>query len=289
MMNSDNRWGDMAQLRIAAESLADAINLRTRVHNRVRSGSADPLVLAGDELLSEKITEKQIALHPLGKGALDFEQTAREGLRDIYEQTVPAKVREWAQTVPIIASGELFPRICGLVGNPRHAVPLRMEGTGKDRTAIPDGEPYGRSLRQLWQWCGCGDPDLTPEAIVNAEPADKQAVLLRRGKVTTVKPLLFTFSERLQMAKGKPNVSQHEITRILLSAKADAAAKRHCKVCRNRHRWPLKPNGCGTTAHPEWGEPGSPWRPGHQQAHAFRIAQKELLRAYWIAAEDTEW
>jgi len=292
---NENRWGDMQSLRMAAESLTDAINLRVRVQNRVRAGNAD--VLAGGEPQSKE----DIQGHPLVVGALSFEGTLRRSLNDLYQQAVPLKVREWAAGTPIIASGEMFPRMVGLIGNPRWAVPLKMEGTGKDRKAVPDGEPYARyctcglrrqgrwkececpgGLRSLWQWCGCGDPDLVPEK-------GNQEILLRRGKMTTVRPLLFTFSERLQMAKGRPNVSRSPLVNVMLTAKEQAAGKIHYKTCRNTHRPPMKSNGCGIVAHPEWGEPGSPWRPGHMQAHSFRIAQKELLRQYWLAAEGTEW
>jgi hypothetical protein len=274
---NDNAWGDMRALRIAAESLADAINMRVRVENRVRAGNADLTI--GEP---RQLTEKEVAAHPLAAGVLELEENLRQNLTSLYHENVPLKVREWASSVPVIASGGLFPRMVGLIGNPRHAVPLRMEGTGKKRRAVPDGEPYDRTLRQLWQWCGCGDPDLVPEK-------GNQAVLLRRGKMTTVRPLLFTFSEHLQMAKGGVNVSQHPIVKTLVTAKEEAAGKVHYKTCRNTHRPPMKSNGCGIVAHPEWGEPGSLWRPGHQQAHAFRIVQKELLRQYWVAAEGTEW
>lgn len=274
----DNTWGDMISLRMVAESLADAINMRVRAENRVRAGNADFMPGTEPRLLSKK----EIAEHPIAEATLNLENSLRNNLTTQYHANVPLKVREWASETPILASGELFPRIVGLIGNPRHAVPLKMEGTGKDRKPVPDGDPYDRSLRQLWQFCGCGDPDLVPEK-------GNQALLLRRGKMTTVRPLLFTFSERLQMAKGRVNVSQHPMVKVLLDAKEHAAGKRHYKTCRNTHRPPMKSNGCGIVAHPEWGEPGSEWRAGHQQAHAFRVAQKELLRQYWIAAEGTAW
>jgi hypothetical protein len=40
-------------------------------------------------------------------------------------------------------------------------------------------------------------------------------------------------------------------------------------------------NGCGTREHPEWGEIGSPWRPGHQHRHALRVVAKAILRDMW--------
>jgi hypothetical protein len=43
-------------------------------------------------------------------------------------------------------------------------------------------------------------------------------------------------------------------------------------------------NGCGTREHPEWGEIGSPWRPGHQHRHALRLVAKAILRDMWAEA-----
>lgn len=310
----------MIRLRTAAESVADAVNMRTRIHNRIRSGSGenasgeDKFVLLegkGDkmELVTlrpgEKLTPAQIGRHPLGKAALNFEKQARDYLREVYELEVPEKVKLWAEDTPVIASGELFPRIVGLLGNPRYAIPMRMEGTGADRRAVPDGEPYDRRLHSLWQYAGRGDPDLAP---VKGD----QATLLRRGKITTVTPLLYTFSDLLVKAAGRSEEAKDSpLYKVYLEQKRYATGhdrmgdswcegttwpykcsvthRRHAKVCKNRHIPPLSSNGCGVTAHPEWGEIGSTWRPGHCNAHALRIVQKEFLRQFWLAAEGTDW
>lgn len=311
---NENRWGDMTQLRMAAESLADAINVRVRVHNRIRSGSGD-LILPGHD----QLTPRQIADHPLGGMTLFMEKSMRDNLRRLYEESVPLKVREWALSVPILKSGELFPRIVGLTGNPRWAVPLRMEGTGKDRKAVPDGVPYARfctcgmravardrcecpgGLRSFWQWCGRGDPDLVPEK-------GNQEVLLRMGKVTTVSPLLYTFSTGLIKATGRDGEARsHPLyqvyereTRKMRGHEGKCPAgtwpqpcakshRVHCKDCQNHKIPPMSPDGCGTVAHREWGEIGSPWRPGHVNMHGHRMVEKELLRQFWRAAEGTEW
>jgi hypothetical protein len=307
MRRDENHWGNMRELRFAAESLTDAIDLRVKIQNRIRSGSAD-LITAGMDL-----TEAEVKKHPLVARAIEDEDSYRQLLTSRYEQAVPLKVREWAQSQPIIRSGELFPRLVGLTGNPRWAVPLKLEGTGKDRKAVPDGEPYERAcrcncggcrearathfsdqhchkagnrcrgLRSFWQYCGCGDPDLVPEA-------GNQAVLLRRGKVKTVRPILFTFTKQLVMSAARSDFTREsDLYKVYQNAKAGAADKRHTKTCRNKHRPPMSPNGCGIVAHPEWGEVGSPWRPGHQQAHAYRVTQKELLRGFWQASEGTTW
>lgn len=436
---SDLEWGDTRSLRMAAEGVADAIKKRTGTMNRVRSGMADLMT-------SEQPTKKEIENHPLVQIDLRAEEAARDLLQSLYVQNVPLKVREWAASQPILKSGELFPRICGMTGNPRLAIPLRMEGTGKARKAVPDGEPYWREcrclcgpcgqarkdpdgedgglhcrvrrnacsgLRDFWQWCGCGDPERFPRTAaelkdlgvqviqVNVEVGDyveagdvilslkagkgigdvpspvtgivtsiavqagsswvKQAdeicqvntvtatgaigdaertrkgteaiayttilpaeakdateqataateamedaipvlvpdlgefgiirpqeYLLSMGKRTTVRPLLRTFSNQLLMNSARSqDIKDSEFWKIFREARTAAEAKVHTRTCRNKKIPPMSPNGCGTSAHPEWGEPGSPWRDGHKNAHAHRVLQKEMLRMFWEAAEGT--
>lgn len=418
---SDLEWGDVRNLRMAAEGVADAIKKRTGTMNRVRSGMADLMT-------SEQPTKKEIENHPLVQIDLRAEEAARDLLQSLYTQNVPLKVREWAASQPILKSGELFPRICGMTGNPRLAIPLRMEGTGKARKAVPDGEPYWREcrclcencaiarrspdedgalhchvrkdacsgLRDFWQWCGCGDPERFPrtaaelkdlgvqviqvnveigdhveagdvilslkagkgigdvpspvtgivteiavqagsswvkegdeicqvspttdteamagttnlatEAITNTakDPAEASSVtvlvpdlgefgiirpqeyLLSMGKRTTVRPLLRAFSNQLLMNSARSqDIKDSELFKIFTEARTVAEAKVHTRVCRNKKIPPLSPNGCGTSAHREWGEIGSPWRNGHKNAHAHRVTQKEMLRMFWEAAEGT--
>ena len=422
---SDLEWGDVRSLRMAAEGVADAIKKRTGTMNRVRSGMADLMT-------SEQPTKKEIENHPLVQIDLFAEERARELLQSMYVQNVPLKVREWAASVPILKSGELFPRICGMTGNPRLAIPLRMEGTGKNRKAVPDGEPYWREcrclcencaiarrnpdedgalhchvrkdacsgLRDFWQWCGCGDPERFPRTAaelkelgvqvigLNIEVGDyvdegdiilslkggkgigdipspvagivteisvqagsswvkegdeicqvrpvvpteakevtaisgteairetgqatdlteakegtvpvlvpdlgefgiirPQEYLLSMGKRTTVRPLLRAFSNHLLMNSSRSqDIKDSELFKIFTEARTAAEAKVHTRVCRNKKIPPLSPNGCGTSAHPEWGEVGSPWRDGHKNAHAHRVLQKEMLRMFWEAAEGT--
>lgn len=66
-------------------------------------------------------------------------------------------------------------------------------------------------------------------------------------------------------------------------ARANVAERVHHAECRNRSR--ITPNGCGTREHPEWGAPGSLWRPGHQKQHAVRVVAKEILKDLWREAQ----
>lgn len=59
-------------------------------------------------------------------------------------------------------------------------------------------------------------------------------------------------------------------------AKAKYADTKHDHPCRNSVRIKGTGNGCGTRAHPEWGEPGSSLRPSHVHARAIRAVMRAV-------------
>jgi hypothetical protein len=277
---------DLGNLRALSEGLADAIKARVATVNRADRGSiANPV-------LSESMKE-------IAKAT---EDKYRELLLEEYRRVVPAGVQDWVTTVPGMASGELFPRLLGAIGNPRIATPYHWEvdeETGK-RALIADA-PYIRGsgkapnpsygddavahygLRSLWQYCGCGDPDSRPKKGATQEE------LLRAGKLTQVRPILHTFSTYLVKSRNRSEVVHDSHFLAVYDAAREAAeAKVHTKQCQNTKRPPMHSNGCGIVAHPEWGAPGSKWRPGHMAAHAHRMVAKEFLRQLYAIWPDPE-
>lgn len=253
-------WGNLAFLRMSVEGLMDAKKARTSAVNRAKRGGV------ADVYQQEMLTAPAIGL----------EAAYETMLLDAYRQTVPTVIQDWAAQIPGLASGTLFPSIIALIGNPRQAVPYKWEG----RDLIADGDPYARSLRQFWQFCGCGDPMNAPKFVKSPTREQK----LSMGKRTTLRPRLFTFTSYLQRQSGNPNVAGSKYAKLLAEAKAAGLTKVHDVQCQNKKVPPMSPNGCGTVAHPEWGAPGSAWRPGHAQAHSHRIAAKEFLRDLWEVA-----
>jgi hypothetical protein len=254
-------WGQLTGMRALAEGLNDAIKSRISTENRVKRGGAADVAM-GDKMIK------------LARGT---ENEYRSMLRQQYEMQVPDKVQEWAASIPGIASGELFPKLLGLLGHPRIAIPYRWdvpeEGSKAKRVLVPDGEPYERSLRQLWQYCGCGDPKSKPRKGAT------QADLLRAGKLTVIRPVLYTFSTYLVMQhKRSEAVLNSKYYKIYAQAKIDAAANVHDEQCQNSKPAHMQSNGCGTRAHPELGAPGSQWRPGHVNGHGHRLVAKEFFR-----------
>ena len=273
-------WGDLRGFRAIAEGLADAVKARVSTENRLLHAPS-----AGDDpLFREKIAPQMVA------AARATEKLYREMLMDTYAQKVPAHVREWAAGIPGIATGELFPKLLGFIGHPRIAIPWHWE-----ESVLVPGEPYYRSLRELWSWCGCGDPGRNPRDMT--KPTREQ--LLACGKRTQVRPVLHAFSSYLVTAGtpvtkkgskflGRPvseKAASSPFFLLFQKTKEEGAGKVHERQCQNHKPPKFSSNGCGTVAHPEWGEPGSPWRPGHAQAHAHRMVHKEFLRQLWEISE----
>lgn len=266
-------------LRAAAESLTDAIRARVAAENRALRGGAAIDAAARDRLCAiPRMAENE----------------ARKLLFAVYEETVPGHIQEWAASIPGLASGEVFPRLAGLIGNPRIAVPWKWETMpGEKRRLVPDGDPYDRTPRQLWQWCGCGDPEVKPSAGMSQEE------LLRCGRRTVIMPILHTFTSYIARAgrpvtkEGSPKLGQpvsqavadSKYFKVFAEARAYGDTAIHKWECRNHKRPPQHNDGCGTTIHPEWGAVGSQWRPGHAEAHAHRVTGKTLLMDFWKISE----
>jgi hypothetical protein len=274
-------WGNLASFRSAAEGLTDAIKARCSVENRVKRGGGAVDVVQAQEMV---------------QAARDLEERYREILMAAYQNQVPPEVRDWAAGIPGLSTGELFPRILGMIGHPRVAIPWVWE---EDATEpVPAGPPYIRDRhQQLWQYCGAGDPRTRP-AVLGHRP--DRGELLKAGKLKSVRPLLFTFSSFLvRMHVRSETVAESAYYKIFEDARADAAGhegkcipgswpaacadshRRHEHVCKNSKKPPMAPNGCATVLHPEWGEIGSPWRPGHLNMHAHRVVHKEFLHDLW--------
>lgn len=254
-----DEWGSMATLRSLGEGLTDAKKIRIATFNRVERGNMAQGEIAG----------------LMKKNATDTEEFYIRQIQVEYRKVVPLRVQKWAADIPGLKTGALFPRIIASMGNPRIASPEKWGVVDGRKTVIPDGEPYERGVRQLWSYCGCGDPERTPSANMTREE------LLACGKRRVIGPLLFSWTSYLVRMHGRSEeVGSSAYYRFFEEVKAASQAKFHSRECRNRSFRPPY-TGCGTVAHPEWGAIGSPWRPGHINMHAHRVLRKRFLRDLW--------
>ena len=237
-----------AQLRAAAELFNDVQEFRKSTANKLRLDALDTTQMEGFV------------------AALDTaEKNAKRALLLAYREVVPAAIREWQQAQPGIGA-HLLGRLLGRIGDPRIAIPLRWEGKGKgNRILVQDGEPYERTVSQLWSYCGHGDPGRKMHKGITAEE------LMALGD-PRIKALVWNISCAC-LKTGVRNGEAITPYGALYMTRRNATAERvHTTECVR----------CGPAGKPA--QPGSPWSKAHQHNDALRIVGKEVLRDLWIVA-----
>ena len=225
-------WGE---LRICADLLYRAQQERIAVGNLLRTSDRD---LFGPHFAQLEATE----------------HAARLMLRRCYRRVVPTSLKALQKTEAGLGE-DSFARILGHLGDPYIATPHWWEGTGTNRTLMV-GEPYVRTIGQLWQYCGHGAPGRAAKGMT----AEQLAGL---GN-STLKMLVHLQAEFCMKQKGR--------YRLLYEAiRSQVDDKVHSIPCVR----------CGPSGKPA--QEGTPWAKGHQHAHALRVLGKELLRDMWLA------
>jgi len=228
------------ELRITADLFARAQAERIAVNNLLRTSDHD---LFGPIVANLKETERLCKL----------------ALRRCYRKVVPASLRNLQKTEAGLGE-DSFARILGHLGDPLIATPHWWEGTGSNRVLM-QGEPYVRTVSQLWQYCGHGRPGRVSKGASAAE-------LAALGS-PTLKMLVHLQAEWCMRQQGR--------YRNLYAAIRQAVENKvHSVPCVR----------CGPSGKPAI--EGTPWSAGHQHAHALRIVGKEILRDMWLARKEEE-
>lgn len=230
------------ELRIWAEMFHDAQLARIAATNRAERGGVDAALYAAylDSLEAS-------------------EHVAKLGLRRCYQRVVPTPIRGWVDTSKGVGI-HLVARLLGHLGDPVLATPHHWEGAGSKRVLIAD-EPYERTVSQLWQYCGHGDPTRKPRRGMTAD----EAFEMGNPHLKTIVHLLAESCMKQQ--PGNTYRDTYETRR------AATTERLHSAPCVR----------CGPSGKPA--VEGSAWSKAHQHADALRIVGKELLRDLWIAAQ----
>lgn len=233
------------ELRTFAELFDDAQRARIAAGNRVLATGRPETFAAHFEAM--KRTEDACALM----------------LARCYRRVVPAPIRQWQQDTPGIGE-PLLARLLGHLGHPVIATPHHWEGKGADRVLVA-GEPYERTVAQLWQYCGHGDP---ARRITKGMTADELAAI---GS-PRLKMLVHLNAVACMKCVGTARSRRSPYRDVYEARRLDTADRAHAASCVR----------CGPSGKPA--AEGSPWSAAHQLADALRIMGKELLRDLYRVA-----
>lgn len=249
---SQCRHIDWTSLRFHAAMLNDIQKTRQAVGNRQWAGNSL-------HVLDVEMNEALMA------SALNTEEQFAKALTRVYKQVVPDELQAWQKAAKGV--GDLqFARLLGEIGDPFIATPYSWSTTPpKDHVCLPlqcgkerhlvAGVPFYRTLPQLWQYCGLGDPNRRVTKNITAEGL--MALGKPQGKV-----LMHRIVAQVVMAKR----FNGEYAVLYDAIKNGYVSKTHESECKR----------CGPSGKPA--QPGSSWSPGHQDAAAKRYVAKEILR-----------
>jgi len=163
--------GDLDAIRFLARTLDDLEHLRVATAGRVRSAGFLGSILTLPALVDSLEGQEH-------KIRLELQKTWKKHY-----------LYPWSSTLKGVKGGTLLPRLIAELGDPYIATPMagfRVEPTKANPTGwsvVPDGEPYARSLRQLWRYCGLGDVNDKPKRGVTQEEARQGGRAIIRKRV----------------------------------------------------------------------------------------------------------
>ncbi|HVA92416.1 MAG TPA: hypothetical protein VNL71_21545 [Chloroflexota bacterium] len=232
---------DLAGLRGLAEAFNDVMKLRVGVTNRFERAPIHPDSIA-----------------PLREQLEEMEKVFKKTLLAEYRRNVPVPILAW-QKETLGLGDHTFARLLGHLQHPVHATPKHWVGSGKDNRVLTEGEPFDRTVGQLWSYCGLGDPSRKRKRGMDAAEA------LAAGS-PAIRSIMFVIAEGCKKQARSPYRAVYDACRV--------------KYAEHVHDKPCPP--CGKTGHPA--PEGSPWKKGHQQGAALEVVAKAILKDLWLAS-----
>lgn len=277
-------WEAFDTLRVFAECLADAMDHRIAMDNRLRSGTV-PADIVAEVKADLTHTEKQL----------------RRGMVAAFRRAAP-EVADWTRDTVGLGE-ETMARLIGAIGHPVIARPHHWEGEGKKRQLVAD-EPFLRSVSQLWSYCGHGDPTRrkrkgmsADDAMALGSPHAKKLVYLL--SVACMKcagseerpPTTFRIAEPMAVASlvdpldptGHRSDDTHRPCAGGSPLENADATKGSTPVRASRRRSPYRDTYDQRRAHTAERDD---WTDGHKHADALRIVGKHILRDLWIVTRE---
>jgi hypothetical protein len=213
-----------------------------------------------------------------------------------YRRVVPAGIIEWQKENSGIGEHTLA-RLLGHLGHPRFAQPKYWEENPElevgefgdeenPKKVLQDGEPFERTIGQLWQYCGHGRAERYRKGMTQDE-----AMQLGRPRCKMITYLLAKGIIMAQIVKTDDNGGREalgELGEFYLAEKLRYHDRTHSGPCSGGYV--STPQGkalfakCKTGVDGSYAIEGDPYTDGHVNAIVMRHLGKEILRDLWIAA-----
>jgi hypothetical protein len=292
------------ELRLIAEMYTASQRTRLGNEGRVRSASVDPMLMQ--------------PMIDLDRASEDLQARA---LKKTFRATVPPEIRQWQQASGGVGE-HLVARLLGITGDPVIARRRywREGGEGEAKRVLVEGAPFGRTVYNLFAYCGHGDPSRRKQrgmsqadAMALGSPEAKMLVHLlaescmkqvRTDPETGEKRSTSRYRDVYEAARehyercvtcqadpGSPKIafaviSDREMTLEEAEAVMAGDDRPVCPTCEGtgERRHTEVCVRCGPSGHPA--QVGSLWSKKHQHMAALRKTGKAILKDLWKAARD---
>lgn len=247
------------ELRLFARAYWDAQDARKRIGQRFSAPVSDADMLVG-----------------IRAAAKASEDLLGKAMEKCFIRAFP-EVSSWVGDTPGVGR-HLVARLLGEIGHPILATPMAWEknaeglvmesGTVPKRVLVPAGDPYMRSVGQLWAYCGVGAPERRRKGMTQEET-------LALGKASA-KTLVYLVATSAIKFTGAPHTQ-----RTRSSGDGSVLAARP-KIATTRRRSPYRDIydlRRLVTAEREWTD-------GHRHADALRIVGKRFLADMYDVCKD---
>jgi len=246
---------EYAFLKVKSRTLADVEFTRIRVENREHAyllkKLGDDCPARGTKAFKDLVAEADPSYSFLVEG----EKSATKRLERLVQEIAGPALTDFL-SLPGIGP-KLLARLLGEVGHPVIAIPMfwekhpDAEGDDPKRT-LHAGEPFERTVSQLWAYCGLGDP----KRVRKAGMSEEEAMATGNRKAGSFAHQLATSAKKLTGAPAKNGVVRRR------SPYRDVYEEKKAFYVEGR---------------PEW-------TAGHCENATMRYVSKRILRDIWVAS-----
>lgn len=274
-----------SRLRTLCEMFEDHQKNRISQQNRLRSLTTSEYTRSRRRSMDD--------VPPLVATLLHIENELSRDMIEEYHRVAPSGIIEWQEDTPGVGDHTLA-RLLGHLGHPRHAQPEywadnpsvadgEFGDADNPKKALILGDPFERTVGQLWQYTGHGRAERRRKGMTKDE-----ALRLGNPRCKMLVHLIATGVVKEQIRKNEDGTrtARGELGEFYLAEKLRYNDRTHSGPCSGGYTaaGPGKILFAKCKVEGRHAEAGDPYSPGHVNAIALRHLGKEILRELWEAS-----